>query len=99
MENFNDYIDLEEFAKEGKIVPKNRKYQIRIDRVKYKVDVECMTGRELLELAKKLPVERFQLNQKLKGGQVEKIGYDETVCFTNPGVERFMTLPLDQREG
>ena len=99
MENFNDYIDLEEFAKAGKIVPKNKKYQIRIDRQKYKVDAECMTGRELLELANKLPIERFQLNQKLKGGQVEKIGYDETVCFTKPGVERFMTLPLDQREG
>ncbi len=97
-QNNHERIDIEEYAKEGKKVPKKRTYKIRIDREKYDVDVECMTGRELLILAGKTP-DKFLINQKLKGGEVKKIGYDESVCFTKPGIERFMTLPLDPTEG
>ncbi|MBL7889724.1 MAG: multiubiquitin domain-containing protein [Bacteroidia bacterium] len=99
MEKEKEIIDVEEFAKAGKEVPKGKRYQIRIDREKYIVNVECMTGREILQLAGKVPVEKFQLNQKLKSGEVKKVGYDEKVCFTKPGIERFMTLPLDSTEG
>jgi hypothetical protein len=102
MENVNlndDIIDIEQFAKEGENPPKGRKYRIRIDRETYVVSEECMTGKELLILAGKNPPERFQLRQKLKGGQVVGIRYDEEVCFTKPGIERFMTIPLDQTEG
>jgi hypothetical protein len=94
-----EFIDIEEYAKAGKNPPKNHKYLIRIDKAHYKVSVECMTGRQILALADKIPVERFQLNQKLHGGAVKKIGYDEEVCFSTPGIERFMTIPLDQTEG
>lgn len=94
-----EIIDLEAFTKEGKPVPKGKKYRIKIDRELYVVEKECMTGRELLELAGKRPPEKFQLNMKLKGGKVEVIGLNEKVCFTKPGVEKFMTLPLDQTEG
>lgn len=97
--NLPEYIDIEEYAKNGKQPPKGHKYLIKIDKAHYKVDVECMTGREILELADKKPVERFQLNQKFHGGLVKKIEYDEKVDFTQPGIERFMTLPLDQTEG
>lgn len=98
MENKKE-IDLEQYAKEGKDVPKGHHYIILVDRQKYTVKEECMTGREILTLAGKSPVERFQLNQRFKGGKVVKIGYDEKVCFTDPGVEKFMTIPLDQTEG
>jgi len=74
-------------------------YEIMIDRQPYKVDKECMTGREILALAGKIPVERFQLNVRYKGGKVSKVGYDQTICFSEPGIEKFMTLPLDQTEG
>lgn len=94
-----EYIDIEEYAKAGKIPPKGKKYLIKVDNALFKVDVECMTGREILELAGKTPVERFQLNQKLHGGVVTKIGYDDKVDFTEAGIERFMTIPLDQTEG
>lgn len=92
-------IDIELFAKEGKEVPKGQIYIITVDRQKFKVKQECMTGREILMLAGKTPPERFQLNLRLKGGKVVKVGYDERVCFTTPGVEKFMTIPLDQTEG
>lgn len=98
MENILE-IDVELYSKEGKPVPPGHHYIILIDRKKYTVKQECMLGREILVLAGKTPPERFQLNQRLRGGKVKKIAYDQTVCFTEPGIEKFMTIPLDQTEG
>lgn len=95
----HDEIDVEEYAKRGEVPPRARRYRIRIDREKYTVSVSSMTGRELLKLAGKVPPERFSLAQKSRGGAVRPVGLDESVDFTKEGVERFMTLPLDQTEG
>jgi hypothetical protein len=94
-----DVIDIEEYAKAGKKPPKAKNYRIRIDKDRYVVNVSEMTGRQILELAGKNPPERFRLDQKLHGGQTKKIELTEVVDFTAQGVERFMTLPLDQTEG
>ena len=94
-----EVIDIENYAKEGKTPPAGKKYQIRVDNAKFITEKESLTGREILELAGKFPVEKFQLNQKIKGGQVKRIDYREVVSFIAPGVERFMTVPLDQTEG
>ena len=94
-----DLVDVEEYALAGKRPPRAKRYRIRIDKERYVVELSGMTGRELLVLAKKVPPEQWMLTQKLRGGEVKKIGLDETVDFTAPGVERFMTLPLDQTEG
>ena len=95
----DEIIDVEEYAKAGRKVPKAKKYRIRIDKQKHVVKVPAMTGRELLNLAGKTPATNFMISQKLHGGEARKIGYDEKVDFTAPGVERFMTLPLDQTDG
>lgn len=93
-------LDLEEFSKmHGGKPPKAKRYIVRIDREKYTVTVPKMTGRQILELAKKLPPENWLLNQKLKGGRVVAVGLNDVVDFTVPGVERFITLPKDQTEG
>ncbi|HZY36191.1 MAG TPA: multiubiquitin domain-containing protein [Mucilaginibacter sp.] len=92
-------IDIEVYVKENREIPRGHHYLILIDRQKYKVEKEEMTGREILTLAGKIPVERFQLNQRFKGGKVSKIGYDQEVSFVAHGVEKFMTIPLDQTEG
>ncbi len=76
-----------------------KKYRIRIDREHYIVEEPGLTGRRLLELAGKTPVECFMVVQRLRGGETKRIGLDELADFTTPGVERFMTLPLDQKEG
>lgn len=94
-----EVIDVEEYALEGKKVPKGKVYRIKVDKVKYDVEKAVVTGKEILALAGKEPVDRFQLNQKLKGGVVKPIGLDENVDLTAPGVEKFMTVPLDQNEG
>lgn len=94
-----EIIDLEVFAKEGRTPPKGKRYQIRVDNAKIIVEKSSLTGREILDKAGKYPIERFQLNQRIRAGQVKKIGYDEVVDLTAPGIERFMTVPLDQTEG
>ena len=48
-------------------------YRITIDKTQYVVEKSSMTGRELLQLAGKTPVERFMISEKLHGGQVRKI--------------------------
>jgi hypothetical protein len=91
-------VDLEEFAKAGRPVPRARRYRIRIDKQRYVVEISQMTGREILALAGKTP-EGYLLSQKLHSGQAKKIKADEVVDFTTPGIERFMTLPRDATEG
>lgn len=99
MENSDEIIDLEAYAKAGRKPPKAKRYQIRIDKQKYVVEKTAMTGLELLTLAGKTPATSFMISQKLNGGEAKKLGYDEKADFTQPGVERFMTLPLDQTDG
>lgn len=98
-EVLDEVVDLEEYAKSDRKPPRARQYRIRIDKQHYVVDVPEMTGRQLLELAGKRPPEQYKIHQKLRGGQAKQIGLNEKADFTTPGVERFMTLPLDQTEG
>ena len=90
--------DLEVCTKEGRAPRCVRRYRIRIDREQYVVHVTYMTGQQLLEVAGKCDVQRWKIFQKLKGKMVE-IGLNETVSFTDPGIEKFKSLPLDQTEG
>ena len=92
-------IDLEEYAQTGKEKSHYNRFRIKIDKEKYVVDVLEMTGSQLLELAGKNPIEQYSIFQKLQGGATEKLEYDEVANFQAPGIERFMTLPLDQTEG
>ena len=95
----DEVVDLEEYAKAGRKPPRARRYRIRIDKQQYTVEVSSMTGRELLTLAGKTPVTNYMISQKMRGGEARKLGLDESADFTTPGLERFMTLPLDQTEG
>ncbi len=95
-------IEIEEHTKksEGKgKPPKAGKYIIRVDKTKFTVEVAGMKGHEILTLAGKTPVEQYKLTQKMHGGAAKTIGLDDQVDFTEPGIERFMTLKLDQTEG
>jgi uncharacterized protein YegP (UPF0339 family) len=97
--DIDEPVDVEACAQAGHGTPRARRYRIRIDRQRHVVDRPSVTGRELLEIAEKLPYTRFRIDQKLRGGEVRKIGYEESVSLCAPGVERFMTIPLDQTEG
>jgi hypothetical protein len=74
-------------------------YKIQIDKTIYDIATPTPTGRELLALAGKAPAEQFAIYLKAKGGQPQRIALDATVDLNTPGVDRFVTLPLDQTEG
>jgi hypothetical protein len=74
-------------------------YRIMIDKAVFDVNEAVYTGRKLLVLAQKTPVEKFAIYLKHRGAQPQRIGLDERVDLSLPGVERFVTLPLDQTEG
>lgn len=91
-------LDVEEYARSGKHKPPAKRYRIRIDDERYIVDVPKMTGRQLLELSKHVPVERFAIYQKVHGDR-KKIGLDEFADFTTPGIERFETIENCEQAG
>ena len=97
MSDATEVIDIEVYAKEGKKVPKDREYKIRVDKTQYTVSSATLTGREILTLVGKTP-EQFILRQKING-QVVRIELNQVVDFTEPGVERFMTIPNEVTEG
>ena len=83
-------------SREGAKYPE---YKVRVDKGIVVVTNPLLTGRELLELAGKKPAEQFAIYLKVKGQQPRRIQADEKVDLRLPGVERFVTLPLDQTEG
>lgn len=99
IEEILEEVEIEEYGKKNHRLPKAKRYVIRIDKVKHTVHVSHMTGRQLLELAGKVPPDRYSISMKLHGGHVKTIGLDEEVHFHHHVIERFMTLPLDQTEG
>ena len=74
-------------------------FRVQIDKPFFDVSNPVPTGRDLLILAGKLPPEQFALYLRIRGGQPRRIQLVEPVDLRAPGVERFVTLPLDQTEG
>lgn len=77
---------------------KSKPFKIQIDKDQYELDNPTPTARELLALAGKTPPEHFALYLKDKG-KPQRLQLDERVDLREPGVEKFVTLPLDQTEG
>ena len=76
-----------------------REYKVQIDKDVFELDFPLPTGRELLERAGKKPAEQYAIYLKVRGGQPRRIELEEKIDLRQPGVERFVTLPLDQTEG
>ena len=96
--NQGDPIDVEECNQNDRPPPKGQKYRIRIDREKYLVEEEKITGAAILVLVNKSP-EEWALNQKLKGGKRERIEADDSVNVAQPGIERFETVRRQAQQG
>jgi hypothetical protein len=92
-------IDVEEYATKDLPTPDSKRYRIRVDRAVYIVDGSLITGRQILEVSGHLPVEHWRLDQRFRGGATKKVELNDVVDLRAKGLERFMTLPLDQTEG
>jgi hypothetical protein len=91
-------IVIEEYALAKKPVPHGHKYKLRIDKESYVVDHHLIRGEQILALAGKTPVE-YLLRQKFAHGEVRDIEPHQEVDLAEHGVERFMTIPKEVREG
>lgn len=90
-------IDLQQYAKEGKKVPPVGPYKIRINKDFFDWPQSTITGAEILKLANKDTAKNAAY--QFVRGKPKRVMPDERVDLTEPGVERFETLPLDQTEG
>lgn len=91
---------LEQAEAKGERAGKPQVFKIQIDKLPLlETSNPTPTGRDLLILAGKNPPEQYAIYLKAKGGQPRRIGLTDTVDLREPGVERFVTLPLDQTEG
>lgn len=93
-------VDVEQYAKAGKQKPDTgARFKIRIDKTFYITPKRYVSGKELLELAHKNPPEIFRIDMIVHGGRPKKIELEDKVDLAEPGVERFITMPLDPTEG
>ncbi len=74
-------------------------FRVQIDKSLFDISNPTPTGRDLLIKAGKAPPEQFALYLRVRGSQPRRIQLTEVVDLRAPGVERFVTLPLDQTEG
>jgi hypothetical protein len=93
-----EVIEIEEYAKAGKPVPKKKHYRIRVDKERFVVKQPMITREEILTLVDKRP-QLYQVYQHVRGGQTKIIKPGEPVDLTEPGVERFTTLKIENTEG
>src|SRR5688500_18020003 len=84
-------IDVEHYGKRNEKPPPAKRYRIRVDRTTHVFDTRFVTGREILAKAGKTPHTRWRLHQKLHGGAMIEIGYEQRVDLGEKGVERFTT--------
>lgn len=94
-----DIVDIEECGRENRPPPHANRYRVKIDHHYYVVGKRHVTARELLELANKTPVEKYELEKRMHGGNYISLELDEKVDLGEPGIEVFESFPLDETEG
>lgn len=88
--------DLEICADEGRKPKLDQPIKIRVDDDYFIIDKVVITGRYILEQAKREPVDEFLLFQLLKDGMLEEIRLDETVDLSRLGLIRFFSFKSDR---
>lgn len=93
-------LDLEQWSHENvdKRAPRCRRYRIRVDKQHFVVQDSAKYGREILALVGYTP-DKWNLDQKFRGGRREAIAPDQLVDFRTPGIERFETSPKQVQAG
>ena len=94
----SEIIDVEAFSREGKPVPPGKRYRIRVDKEHFEVDSAQLTGAQILALVNKT-ADKYNLYLHLRGGQTKGIAANDSVDLTQPGVERFTTMKIENTEG
>lgn len=93
-------VDVEEYGKHCKPIPPAREYKIRIDKNYHIIKRPRITAREVTELEKKVPTERFDVFAFFSNRpKPEKVGPGETFLVAQLCFVRFVIQPKEQRDG
>jgi hypothetical protein len=94
-----ELIEIEVYAAARKRKPKARRYAFRVGKTRIEVEDPIITGRRILELAGKVPPEKYILRQVEHGGVLKLIELNDKVDLRAPGVERFRAMPRTAQDG
>ena len=95
----DEIVVIEEFGKSGRNPPRAKGYKIRVDKEHVVFHEEWVTGRQILEEAKRLPPEKFILREIFANTPPEKIELDQKVHLRKHGVEKFLTMLKTAQDG
>src|SRR5207249_2758351 len=94
-----DLIDIEEYARAGRPVPRARRYRYRVNKQRLVTECATLTGRQILESAGLVPVDQYRLRLKERHGPPVEIGLDQVVDLRKPGIERFVAQKKEVQDG
>lgn len=97
MKNLENGSPAPQKPEEGHKPPKP--YKIKIDGKMFEVEGRYITGREILVLAQKTPINQYEVGIKEHGNDVRIIGLDEQVDLEMPGIEKFVTIQTGHTDG
>jgi hypothetical protein len=97
-QNKDNIIDISDYKK-GMDIPKGKKYKFKVGRNSFISDSECMKSKDILTMAGKIPYTNHRLFQNFHGGESKSLDYEDIICFTEPGIEKFRTIPTDPTDG
>lgn len=89
------FVTIPKEASDGSISPKTFKY--KVDKTLLETESEFLTGEEILQAAGYNAKDYF-LKQIIKGQPIN-IALDQSVHISNPGLERFVTIPKEATDG
>jgi Multiubiquitin len=94
-----ELIEIEVYASTRKRKPRAHRYAFLVGKQRIEVEHPIITGRRILELAHKVPPEKYILRQIEHGGVLKVIGLDEHVDLRAPCIERFRAMPRTAQDG
>ena len=94
-----DLVDIEEYARAGRQVPRAHRYRYRVNKQHLVTECPELTGRQILESAGLVPAEQYRLRLKERHGPPVEIGLDQVIDLRKPGVERFVAQKKEVQDG
>jgi len=95
----DDLVDIEEYTRSGRPIPRARRYRYRVNKQHLETEFSELTGRQILESAGLVPVEQYRLRLKERHGPPVEIGLDQVVDLRKPEVERFIAQKKEVQDG
>lgn len=94
-----ELIEIEVYAAMHKRKPRAKRYAFLVGKTRIEVEEPIITGCRILELAGKVPPEKYILRQVEHGGVLKVIELNDKVDLRAPGIERFRAMPRTAQHG